>query len=60
MLICVVNKGQMAKLADIIRSYPHTFAIMSSVNEVVGNFKKIDREGRQTQTILDHGDQAMV
>ena len=60
MLICVVNKGQMAKLADIIRSYPHTFAIMSSVNEVVGNFKKIDRSGKQEQDLLDHGDQAMV
>ena len=60
MLICVVNKGQMAKLADIIRSYPHTFAIMSSVNEVVGNFKKIDRSGKQEQDLLDHGDQAVV
>ena len=59
-LICVVNKGQMAKLADIIRSYPNTFAVMSSVNEVMGNFKKIDREGRQEQDLLDHGDQAMV
>ena len=60
MLICVVNKGQMAKLADIVRSYPNTFAVMSSVNEVMGNFKKIDREGHQTQDILDRGDQAMV
>ena len=59
-LICVVNKGQMAKLADIIRSYPSTFAVMSSVNEVMGNFKKIDREGHQTQDLLDRGDQAMV
>ena len=60
MLICVVNKGQMAKMADIIRGYPNTFAIMSSVNEVMGNFKKIDREGRQEKEILDHGDQAIV
>ena len=60
MLICVVNKGQMAKLADIIRSYPNTFAIMSSVNAVVGNFKKIDRDGKQEQEFLDHGDQAVV
>ena len=60
MLICVVNKAQMAKLADIIRSYPNTFAIMSSVNAVVGNFKKIDRDGKQEQDLLDHGDQAMV
>ena len=60
MLICVVNKGQMAKLADIIRSYPNPCAIMSSVNAVVGNFKKIDRDGKQEQDLLDHGDQAMV
>lgn len=60
MLICVVNKGQMAKLADIIRGYPNTFAVMSFANEVVGNFKKIDREGRQEKEILDHGDQAIV
>ena len=60
MLICVVNKGQMAKLADIVRSYPNTFAVMSSVNEVMGNFKKIDREGHQAQDLLDHGDHAMV
>ena len=60
MLICVVNKSQMAKLADIVRSYPRTFAVMSNVNEVMGNFKKIDREGRQEKDLLDHGDQSMV
>ena len=59
-LICVVNKSQMARLADIVRSYPNTFAVISSVGEVMGNFKKIDREGRQEKELLDHGDQAMV
>ena len=59
-LICVVNKAQMAKLSDIIRSYPNTFAVMSSVNEVMGNFKKIDREGRQEKELLDKGDAAMA
>lgn len=56
MLICVVNKSQMAKLSQIIREYPHTFAVMSSVNEVVGNFKKIDKSGHQEKQLLDHGD----
>ena len=55
-LICVVNKSQMARLADIVRQYPHTFAVMSSVNEVMGNFKKIDTHGNQEKDILDHGD----
>ena len=59
-LICVVNKSQMATLSAIVRSYPNTFAVMSSVNEVMGNFKKIDREGRQEKQLLDQGDQAMV
>lgn len=55
-LICVVNNSQMAKLAAIVRSYPNTFAVMSSVNEVMGNFKKIDKSGKQETDILDHGD----
>ena len=59
-LICVVNKNQMAKLAQIIRTYPNTFAVMSSVNEVMGNFKKIDKSGNQEVDILDHGDVEIV
>ena len=55
-LICVVNKSQMARLADIVRMYPNTFAVMSSVNEVMGNFKKIDSHGNREKDILDHGD----
>lgn len=59
-LICVVNKNQMAKLAHIVRSYPNTFAVMSSVNEVMGNFKKIDKSGKQEVEMLDHGDMEIV
>ena len=59
-LICVVNNAQMAKLAGIIRKYPNTFAIMSSVSEVVGNFKKIDKSGKQEVDLLDHGDAETV
>ena len=59
-LICVVNKSQMAKLADIVRQYPNTFAVMSSVNEVMGNFKKIDTHGQVEKAILDHGDTKIV
>ena len=55
-LVCVVNKSQMARLADIVRQYPNTFAVMSSVNEVMGNFKKIDTHGHLEKDILDHGD----
>lgn len=55
-LVCVVNKSQMAALSRIIRSYPNTFAIMSSVNEVMGNFKRLDSAGKEEKPILDAGD----
>ena len=56
MLICVVNKTQAAKLARIIRSYPNTFAIMDPVSEVMGNFKKLSKDGKRVVEVLDSGD----
>ena len=55
-LICVVNKTQLAALATIIKEYPRTFAVLSSVNEVVGNFKRIDNRGNREKEFLDKGD----
>ena len=56
MLFCVVNNSQVAKLAAICRQYPNTFAIIDPVSEVIGNFKKIDKSGRQEKQLLDQGD----
>ena len=55
-LICVVNKNQMAALDAIIKEYPRTFAVLSSVNEVVGNFERIDNHGNREKEFLDKGD----
>lgn len=55
-LVCVVNKNQVAALTAIVRQYPKTFAILSSVNEVMGNFKHIDTNGHQEREFLDKGD----
>ena len=55
-LICVVNNTQAAVLSAIVRSYPDTFAIMSSVSEVMGNFKRLDTKGRREVSLLDQGD----
>lgn len=55
-LICVVNKSQMAVLSRIIRKYPDTFAVMSSVSEVMGNFKHMDSDGKEEKKLLDDGD----
>ena len=60
MLICVINKSQIAALSKIIRRYPNTFAIMSSVSEVMGNFKKLNTEGKENKDLLDSGDGSAV
>ena len=56
MLFCVVNNNQVAKLAAICRQYPKTFAIIDPVSEVIGNFKKIDKSGKQEKSLLDNAD----
>ena len=55
-LYCVINKSQINALSKIINSYPHTFAVMDSVSEVMGNFKRMNADGRVETTILDSGD----
>lgn len=54
-LVCVINKTQIAAMQGIIRSFPNTFAIMSQVGAVVGNFKQLDKEGREEVSFLDPG-----
>ena len=55
-LICIVNKTQAASVSRIVRKYPRTFAIMSQVNAVMGNFKELNTDGKQVVHMLDHGD----
>ena len=43
-LICVVNRSQMNAMNRIIHKYPYSFAVMSSVNEVMGNFKRLNSD----------------
>lgn len=56
LLICVVNKTQVAAVSRIVRKYPNTFAIMDPVSEVMGNFKRMDAEGKEEVQLLDGGD----
>ncbi len=55
-LICIINKTQLAALSTLIQDYPHTFAVISSANEVLGNFKRIDSRGNREIEFLDKGD----
>lgn len=55
-LICIINKTQLPALSTLIQDYPHTFAVISSANEVLGNFKRIDSRGNREIEFLDKGD----
>lgn len=59
-LICIVNKTQVAALSAIIRRHSNTFAVISQVNEVMGNFKHLDEDGKEEVELLDHGDNKAV
>lgn len=59
-LICVVNNTQVAAMADIVRSFPNTFAVVSQVGEVVGNFKHLKNNGEYEKELLDLGDTQAV
>ena len=60
LLICVINKSQIAALSKIIRKHPNSFAIMSSVSEVMGNFKKLNTDGKENKDFLDSGEGSAV
>ena len=55
-LVCIINTTQTAALTKILKQYPHTFAAMSYVDEVIGNFKRLDSDGKQHPQLLDIGD----
>ena len=59
-LICVVNTTQVAAMAEIVRSFPNTFAAVSSVGEVMGNFKHLKNNGQYEKELLDLGDTQAV
>ena len=60
LLICVINKSQIATLSKLVRKYPRSFAIMSGVSEVMGNFKKFNPEGKENKDFLDSGEASAV
>ena len=55
-VMCVVNKTQVSMLSRIVQDYPDTFAMMSPVIGVMGNFKKLSEKGTPVTRFLDEGD----
>lgn len=40
LLICIINKRQVVEFQHLLSRYPGSFAYMTSINEMVGNFKR--------------------
>jgi len=55
-LLCVVNKTQAASVSRIVHKYPHTFAIVDPVSQILGNFKHLGSNGKEIKEVLDAGD----
>jgi uncharacterized membrane-anchored protein YitT (DUF2179 family) len=55
-LVCVVNRTQVAAMNTIIRSFPNTFAITSQGSAVTGNFKHFKNNGEHELDLLDNAD----
>lgn len=55
-LLCVVNKTQAAYVSRIVHRYPHTFAIVDPVSQILGNFKNLSSDGKEIKEVLDAGD----
>ena len=55
-VVCVVNNAQTQALYNIVTKYPNTFAMMSQVGGVMGNFQKFTDKGKSVHPILDEGD----
>ena len=41
LLVCVVNRHQIVRFQEILSEFPDTFSYVSSVNETMGNFKRV-------------------
>lgn len=55
-LICVVNKTQVAAMSAMLSKYPNTFAASCPVDAVMGNFKRIKNDGKIEKEYLDQAD----
>ena len=59
-LVCVVNKTQVALMTELLSRYPGTFSTMSQVNAVVGNFKRLNNRSLPEKQLLDKGDRHSI
>lgn len=54
-LVCIINKTQVAELKSIISQFPNCFVSISRVDAVLGNFSRLDSYGNPEKEYMDPG-----
>ena len=54
-LVCIINKTQVAELKAIISQFPNCFVSISRVDAVLGNFSRLDSHGNPEKEYTDAG-----
>lgn len=54
-LVCIINKTQVAELKAIISQFPNCFVSISRVDAVLGNFRRLDSHGNPEKKYIDAG-----
>ena len=54
-LVCIVNQSQVTELTKVVSQYPGSFVIVSHVNTVMGNFKRLDSHSMPEKELFDSG-----
>ena len=57
-LLCVVNQSQLAELTKLVSRYPGSFVVVSQVNMVMGNFKRLDSHSLPEKELFDTGSES--
>lgn len=57
-LLCVVNPSQLAELTKLVAQYPGSFVVVSQVNMVMGNFKRLDSHSLPEKELFDTGSES--
>ena len=59
-LVCVLNQSQLVELTRLVEKYPDSFVVVSHVNTVMGNFKRLDSKSLPEKELFDHGSSTNV
>lgn len=55
-LVCILPQSQLVELKKLVEKHPDSFVIVSHVDDVLGNFKRLDSHGRLPVALYDSGE----